>query len=162
MQLSVYSTTIKFSWNKYVMEWCNVDKNEKFLNQLNRFTFFSSLRLEMEVRCLEYWWGTDCGTYCRPRDSHSGHYTCSQNGTKICLPGKIVICTQKFYFVENINKNVFIHFHFSAMCLMWQFLRKYVWCLKVKMNAFLVTSSRLVLTNEIDFRDFDRKILSGQ
>ena len=32
-------------------------------------------------------YGKDCDTLCKPRDDQFGHYTCGQDGHKICLQG---------------------------------------------------------------------------
>jgi hypothetical protein len=49
----------------------------------------SHTRLEYEYRmiCAAHYFGKDCDTLCRPRDDQFGHYTCGNNGDKICLDG---------------------------------------------------------------------------
>lgn len=38
--------------------------------------------------CSANYFGTDCATYCIPRDDSLGHYTCNSNtGSKICING---------------------------------------------------------------------------
>ena len=46
-------------------------------------------KLEYEYRmvCSAHYYGKDCDTLCRPRDDQFGHYTCDENGAKICLAG---------------------------------------------------------------------------
>lgn len=40
------------------------------------------------VYCDESWYGDDCGHHCSPQDDDTrGHFTCSQTGEIICLPG---------------------------------------------------------------------------
>ena len=46
-------------------------------------------RLEYEYRmvCSSHYYGKDCDTLCRPRDDQFGHYTCGNDGQKVCLKG---------------------------------------------------------------------------
>ena len=37
--------------------------------------------------CKEGYFGPDCGTPCTPRDDSTGHFTCDEDGTIVCLPG---------------------------------------------------------------------------
>ncbi|BFZ07417.1 hypothetical protein BsWGS_10456 [Bradybaena similaris] len=37
--------------------------------------------------CDNNYYGDNCAELCRPRDDKFGHYTCSSNGTKMCLNG---------------------------------------------------------------------------
>ena len=46
-----------------------------------------SLDYEYRVKCDEHYYGEGCANLCRPRDDKFGHYTCSQEGDKVCLPG---------------------------------------------------------------------------
>jgi len=40
------------------------------------------------IPCAEFYYGApNCGIFCRPTDSCEGHYTCSGNGSRVCLPG---------------------------------------------------------------------------
>lgn len=48
-------------------------------------TQYTSLEYSYRVVCDEHYYGTGCSTFCRPRDDQFGHYTCDNNGTKICL-----------------------------------------------------------------------------
>ena len=35
-----------------------------------------------------------CGQFCQARDDQLGHYTCTPNGDKECLPGTIIILSK--------------------------------------------------------------------
>ena len=65
------------------MESSNLWKNDSYtvLGQSQ------SLDYEYRVKCDEHYYGDGCANLCRPRDDKFGHYTCSDNGDKICLPG---------------------------------------------------------------------------
>lgn len=45
------------------------------------------LRFAFRVRCDEHHYGPGCAVTCRPRDDKFGHFTCSEQGGKVCLPG---------------------------------------------------------------------------
>lgn len=45
--------------------------------------FFDSVR----VQCADNYYNTTCTTFCRPRNDQFGHYTCGEQGNKVCLPG---------------------------------------------------------------------------
>ena len=45
------------------------------------------LRFRWKVRCANHYYGANCQTHCVPSDDSFGHYNCSSNGTKMCLPG---------------------------------------------------------------------------
>ncbi|XP_005807157.1 delta-like protein B [Xiphophorus maculatus] len=47
----------------------------------------SELRYSYHVYCDEYYFGDGCADYCRPRDDTLGHYTCDEEGNRICLEG---------------------------------------------------------------------------
>ena len=47
----------------------------------------SELRYSYHVFCDEYYFGDGCAEYCRPRDDTLGHYTCDEEGSRICLEG---------------------------------------------------------------------------
>lgn len=47
----------------------------------------SELRYSYHVFCDEYYFGDGCAEYCRPRDDTLGHYTCDEEGNRICLEG---------------------------------------------------------------------------
>ena len=49
----------------------------------------SQTQLDYEYRmvCSAHYYGKDCDTLCRPRDDQFGHYTCGQEGEKLCLDG---------------------------------------------------------------------------
>ena len=37
--------------------------------------------------CQNNYFGDKCVDYCQPRDDKHGHYTCSEEGKKVCMPG---------------------------------------------------------------------------
>ena len=47
----------------------------------------SRIVLSFRVQCMSNYYGSDCATYCVPRDDSEGHYSCRLNGQKICLNG---------------------------------------------------------------------------
>ncbi|KAG7253751.1 hypothetical protein CRUP_004613, partial [Coryphaenoides rupestris] len=47
----------------------------------------SELRYSYHVFCDEFYFGDGCAEYCRPRDDTLGHYTCGEEGNRICLDG---------------------------------------------------------------------------
>ncbi|XP_053328596.1 delta-like protein 3 [Spea bombifrons] len=47
----------------------------------------SELRYSYHVTCDEHYYGDSCSDYCRPRDDPFGHYTCDQEGNRLCLSG---------------------------------------------------------------------------
>ena len=47
----------------------------------------TSLEFEYRMICTAHYYGKDCDTLCKPRNDQFGHYTCGQDGTKMCLPG---------------------------------------------------------------------------
>ncbi|GBM32629.1 Neurogenic locus protein delta [Araneus ventricosus] len=51
------------------------------------FTNRTTLRIKYRVFCKPHYYGEACETLCRDRDDRFGHFYCSENGTKICLPG---------------------------------------------------------------------------
>lgn len=58
----------------------------------------SELRYSYHVFCDEYYFGDGCADYCRPRDDTLGHYTCDEEGNRICLEGwKGNYCSERKY-----------------------------------------------------------------
>lgn len=47
----------------------------------------SELRYSFHVFCDDFYFGDGCADYCRPRDDTLGHYTCDEEGNRICLQG---------------------------------------------------------------------------
>jgi delta-like protein len=45
------------------------------------------LNYAFRFTCDSNYYGPKCGEHCRPRDDTFGHYTCSNNGTKVCMNG---------------------------------------------------------------------------
>lgn len=64
--------------------WLSV-KNE-WTNGAHR-TDLAALTYSYRVTCQQNYYGDQCNILCRPRDDVYGHYTCSQMGNIVCLPG---------------------------------------------------------------------------
>ncbi|NP_001079551.1 putative ortholog of delta-like protein C precursor (SwissPro) L homeolog precursor [Xenopus laevis] len=47
----------------------------------------SELRYSYHVSCDEHYYGDSCSDYCRPRDDNFGHYTCDEQGNRLCMSG---------------------------------------------------------------------------
>ena len=47
----------------------------------------SRIELSFRVQCTSNFYGSNCATYCVPRDDSGGHYSCGVNGQRICLSG---------------------------------------------------------------------------
>lgn len=47
----------------------------------------AALAYRVRVTCQPNYYNATCTTFCRPRDDKFGHYTCSAQGDKHCLPG---------------------------------------------------------------------------
>ena len=59
-----------------------VDKGQ---NENTNFYFYYAYN----VGCADnyYYNGYNCSVYCKPRDDEGGHYTCSEEGMKLCRGG---------------------------------------------------------------------------
>jgi Golgi apparatus protein 1 len=74
-------------------EWTTGDKDESVSGAGS-----GVLSYEYRVTCDAQYYGPGCGTLCRPRNDNFGHYTCSENGTRLCLDGwKGDYCTKRKY-----------------------------------------------------------------
>lgn len=47
----------------------------------------ATISYKIRVICDENYYGSKCTKYCQPRNDSFGHYTCDENGNKVCLPG---------------------------------------------------------------------------
>jgi Golgi apparatus protein 1 len=47
---------------------------------MNEFQFF-------RLVCSENYFGPHCDDFCRPRDDQFGHYSCADDGSKVCIDG---------------------------------------------------------------------------
>ena len=47
----------------------------------------SKLEYEYRLVCGSSYYGKDCDIICKPRNDNFGHYTCGNNGEKLCLDG---------------------------------------------------------------------------
>ena len=45
------------------------------------------IELSFRLQCTSNFYGSDCATYCVPRDDSEGYYNCGPNGERICLSG---------------------------------------------------------------------------
>ncbi|XP_076318763.1 uncharacterized protein LOC143229831 [Tachypleus tridentatus] len=50
-------------------------------------TNHTTMSYSYRVHCDDNYYGEACAKVCRPRDDKFGHYRCSSNGDKVCLPG---------------------------------------------------------------------------
>ena len=46
-----------------------------------------TLRMSFKAVCSPNYYGSDCRVFCRPTDDATGHYSCDEDGNKVCLPG---------------------------------------------------------------------------
>lgn len=66
----------------------------------------SVLSYEYRVMCDEHYYGSGCANLCRPRNDRFGHFTCSDQGDRICAEGwKGDYCTER--------KSSFLHLSLS-------------------------------------------------
>ena len=47
----------------------------------------NKLKYDFRLVCADEYYGTDCDILCKPRNDNFGHYTCGDQGEKVCLPG---------------------------------------------------------------------------
>ena len=47
----------------------------------------ATISYKLRVVCDENYYGKSCTKLCQPRNDTFGHYTCDENGNKVCLPG---------------------------------------------------------------------------
>lgn len=45
------------------------------------------LTYRVRVQCDDHYYNATCTKFCRPRDDIFGHYTCDDNGDKVCIQG---------------------------------------------------------------------------
>ena len=45
--------------------------------------------IQMFYRCAANFYGSSCVTYCQERDDERGHYTCTPDGSRLCLGGYV-------------------------------------------------------------------------
>ncbi len=45
-----------------------------------------TMTMSFKVNCAQFYYGSNCRTFCQPTDDSSGHYSCDENGGKVCLP----------------------------------------------------------------------------
>ena len=46
-----------------------------------------NITLTLTVVCAENYYGADCSVFCKAKDDFTGHYTCDEDGEKVCLEG---------------------------------------------------------------------------
>ena len=47
----------------------------------------ATIRYKLRVVCDENYYGKSCTKFCHPRNDMFGHYTCDENGNKVCMAG---------------------------------------------------------------------------
>ena len=45
------------------------------------------IQYSYRIRCALNFFGPDCSRFCVPMDNSTGHFNCTLNGEKVCLPG---------------------------------------------------------------------------
>ena len=45
------------------------------------------LAYRVRVQCADHYYNATCTKFCRPRNDIFGHYTCDENGDKVCIQG---------------------------------------------------------------------------
>jgi len=45
------------------------------------------LAYRVRVQCADHYYNATCTKFCRPRNDIFGHYTCDENGDKVCIEG---------------------------------------------------------------------------
>lgn len=46
-----------------------------------------SVAYRVRVQCADHYYNATCTKFCRPRNDIFGHYTCDENGDKVCIQG---------------------------------------------------------------------------
>lgn len=60
----------------------------------------AELELSYNLRCSNGFYGVKCSRFCVPQDNNiHGHFTCSQEGEKICLLGYMVCGSSQYTFI---------------------------------------------------------------
>jgi jagged-like protein len=49
----------------------------------------AKIKYRIRVQCMPNYYNATCTKLCRPRDDRFGHYSCDNNGNKVCLQGWI-------------------------------------------------------------------------
>lgn len=67
------------------------------------------LAYRVRVQCDDHYYNATCTKFCRPRNDIFGHYTCDENGDKVCIQGwKGVDCeTGEFEFDRQLCTTLF-------------------------------------------------------
>ena len=47
----------------------------------------ANMQMSFRVRCQTNYYGATCDRLCVPRDDSGGHYTCDEDGNRVCLSG---------------------------------------------------------------------------
>ncbi|KAL5008933.1 hypothetical protein ScPMuIL_014514 [Solemya velum] len=64
----------------------SVEVGEQWSNFIHK-SKYSNLTYSYRMVCDENYYGPSCSILCQPREDQFGHYTCTSNGTKVCLDG---------------------------------------------------------------------------
>lgn len=92
------------------------------------------LAYRVRVQCADHYYNATCTKFCRPRNDIFGHYTCDENGDKVCIQGwKGVDCETGKQHFHSILTSVFDSFRYC---------RNTFFCEPIIM--YLVTTFRMV------------------
>ena len=82
----------------------------------------TEIQYKYRLTCLPNFHGSGCDVMCRSRDDQFGHYTCSENGTRICKLGWNGTFCDKGKSVRNKSgrHSVLVLFHHTSSCLTWK------------------------------------------
>ena len=71
----------------------------------------NKLKYEFRLVCADEYYGTDCDILCKPRNDNFGHYTCGDQGEKVCLPGweKKNKAARDDYCMKRKSPLIFVH-----------------------------------------------------
>ena len=71
----------------------------------------NKLKYDFRLVCADEYYGTDCDILCKPRNDNFGHYTCGEQGEKVCLPGweKRDVAARDDYCMKRKSPLIFVH-----------------------------------------------------
>ena len=65
----------------------STDVSTQWTNATNGVDTYTELTYRYRVVCEPFKYGPQCQVTCSPRDDSLGHYTCDEDGNKVCLHG---------------------------------------------------------------------------